>query len=114
MSRVPQKINGTIKILPYGCGRQTSGGRAVDLIRIPADNRGGQKLAKSCGRLLWMTPNDIVHCIMYIHNVVYIFVIKNCPGALQQSHPFFVSRRAVSSYIPTAVLVAKYTHKSQH
>ena len=88
------------------------GGRAVDSIRTTGG--GGQKLAKSCGRLLWMAPNDIVHCIMYIHNVVYIFVIKNCPGALQQSRPFFVSRRAVSSYIPTAVLVAKYSHKSQH
>ena len=30
--------------------------------------RGGQKLAKSCGRLLWMTPN--VYCILLDYHTI--------------------------------------------
>ena len=40
------------------CGCQTSGGEGVDSIRTAAD-KGGQKLAKSCGHLLCMTPNSV-------------------------------------------------------
>ena len=46
-------------ILPYERGRPGVGGR------LNADNygqggRGGQKLAKFCGRLLWMAPKEFL------------------------------------------------------
>ena len=62
MSRVPQKINNIVEIffhMDVDCGRQTSGGKGVGSMRTPADKGGrGQKLAKSCGHLLCMTPKQ--------------------------------------------------------
>ena len=45
--------------------RERPGGGGVGSMRIPADNGGreGQKMAKSCERLLWMSPT--IKCNAY-------------------------------------------------
>ena len=59
MSRVPQKLTTQYKFCLVDADAKRPEGRRVSSIRTPADNGGreGQKLAKSCGRLLWMAPN---------------------------------------------------------
>ena len=63
MFRVPQKINNIVEIFSYnGCRLQTlnvRGGGVVSM-RTDADKgeRGGQKLAKSCGPLI----ENIIYC----------------------------------------------------
>ena len=60
MSRVPQNIYDTIKILTYGSGHQTSGrGGRVGSMRKPADKgEEGSKIEKSYRRpiSIWMAP----------------------------------------------------------
>ena len=68
MSRVPQKINDTISILPYGWGRQTSRGGRLNADTCRQQGQGGQKLAKTSGRLLWMAP-------MHTHSVTVYYII---------------------------------------
>ena len=64
MSRVPQKINNIVEIFSFnGCRLRTpnvrgEGGR-LNVDRCGQGGKGGQKLAKSCGHLLCMTPNHI-------------------------------------------------------
>ena len=51
MSRVPQKINNIVEIFSFnGCRLRTPNVR----------RKGGQKLAKSCGHLLCMTPISVM------------------------------------------------------
>ena len=49
----PAKINGTIYILSYGWGHQTSGGEEVQSGHLRTTGEGKSKF---CGRLLWMDP----------------------------------------------------------
>ena len=43
--------------LPYGSGRQTSGGEKVFSMRTPADKgEEGLKIGKPYGRLIWIAP----------------------------------------------------------
>ena len=53
---------------------RTPGGRVVGSMRTTADK--GQKLAKCCGRLLWMAPNinNTMH-ITYMHGVNLAFTL---------------------------------------
>ena len=62
-------------LMDIDCGRQRSGGRGVGSMRTDADKgEGGQKLAKSCGHLLCMTPYgsfylELEHCSELLNRI---------------------------------------------
>ena len=59
--------------LAYGRGRPGGGGR------LNADNcgqgGGGQKLAKFCGRLLWMAPYQYHYCGVFLFTDLRVFFV---------------------------------------
>ena len=54
------EVNNTVYILPYGRGRP---GERVGSMRTRG-GRGGKKLAKFCGRLLWMATKWFTFAIV--------------------------------------------------
>ena len=81
MSRVPQKINNIVEIFSFinGCRLRTpnvrgEGGR-LNADRCGQRGSGGQKLAKSCGHLLCMTPSVMLRYRGHIIEKI----IEMCP-----------------------------------
>ena len=69
MSRVPQKINNIVEIFSFnGCRLRTPNVRGrrgrFNADRCGQGEGGGQKLAKSCGHLLCMTPKENLYCVV--------------------------------------------------
>ena len=47
---------------------------------------GGQKLAKSCGRLLWMAPYQVLAICMYINNSAQLLMYKRARANIKEKH----------------------------